>query len=630
MPLKKLELRPGINKENTRFTNQNGWYDCDRVRFRQGKPQSMLGSTRISSNTFSGVCRSLWSWVTLSFENFTGVGTNLKYYVESGGEYNDITPIRATTSAGDVTFAATDTSSTLVVTDTAHGAITNDYVTFSGSTTLGGVVTAAVLDQEYQIDLVVNANSYNITAKDTAGTTVTANASDTGNGGTVTGVYQVLTGPSVNIPRTGWGSATYGAGTYGVGLSGSNLTALRIWNHSNFGEDLIIAPNGEGIYYWDASAGLAANRAVNISTLTGASDTPTVQNFILVSDVSRFVFAFGANELGTSTQNPLHVRWSDQESAAIWTPTNLNQAGGISLSKGTKIVTAIQARLEILVWTDLALYSFQYVGPDIVWSTQILGDNMSITSQNAAVYSGGVTYWMGLEDFYKYDGVVQTLRCDIKQYIFDDINKDQYAQVFTGANEAFNEVWWFYCSASSTTIDKYAVYNYGEDIWYHGSLARTAWLSAGANGSILAATYIYNLVEQEIAVDDNINGTVTAIPSYITSSIIPLNETNNMSFVRRVLPDLSFTGSTNLSPSATLTLTPFKNIGAGYKSPASESGTNTGTVTRSSSSPVEVFTEQIYVRVRGRSVELKLASTDVGVHWQLGTPLVEVRPDGGR
>jgi hypothetical protein len=415
-----------------------------------------------------------------------------------------------------------------------------------------------------------------------------------------------------------------------VGLSGSNLTALRIWNHSNFGEDLIIAPNGEGIYYWDASAGLAANRAVNISTLTGASDTPTVQNFILVSDVSRFVFAFGANELGTSTQNPLHVRWSDQESAAIWTPTNLNQAGGISLSKGTKIVTALQARLEILVWTDLALYSFQYVGPDIVWSTQILGDNMSITSQNAAVYSGGVTYWMGLEDFYKYDGVVQTLRCDIKQYIFDDINKDQYAQVFTGANEAFNEVWWFYCSASSTTIDKYAVYNYGEDIWYHGSLARTAWLSAGANGSILAATYIYNLVEQEIAVDDNINGTVTAIPSYITSSIIPLNETNNMSFVRRVLPDLSFTGSTNLSPSATLTLTPFKNIGAGYKSPASESGTNTGTVTRSSSSPVEVFTEQIYVRVRGRSVELKLASTDVGVHWQLGTPLVEVRPDGGR
>ena len=691
MALKKLSLKAGVNKENTRYTNENGWYISDKMRFRQGTPEKIGGWVRISSDTFQGVCRSLWNWVTLGFLNLVGVGTNLKFYIESGGAYNDITPIRSTVTINNNPFTGNGTT-TVTVTDTAHGAITGDFVTFSGATG----AYAATYNAEFQISIVDN-NTYTIS---TAPTVIAVGSTG---GSSVVAAYQINVGPEYVVPLVGWGAGSWGAGTWGNG--GTSLSSIRLWSQNNFGEDLIFAPRGGGIYYWDAQIGVAnltttitiaipavltaslrngtavilnttgalptglavgtvyyvvgstgttcnlsatyggaainttgsqsgtqsfSPRGINITQLGGASDCPTVQNTIFVADVSRFVFAFGCNDYSSTVQDPMLIRWSDQESVTNWTPSATNQAGSVRLSHGSEIVTVVQTRQEIVVFTDSALYSLQYQGPPVVWSSQLLGDNTSIIGPNAAVVASGVIYWMGVEKFYKYDGRVQTMRCDLLRHIFQDINLAQASQVFAGTNEGFNEVWWFYCSQNSVEVDLYVIYNYSEDVWSYGSLGRTAWLDSGLRNHPLAATYSYNLVDHEQGNDDNVNGTPAAISAIIGSAEFDIDDGDHFGFVWRMLPDITFRGSNAASPQVTMTLIPMQNSGSGYNNPISVGGNSDATVTRTSTSVIEQFTGQVYVRVRGRQMIIQVESNQLGCAWQLGSPRIDIKQDGRR
>jgi hypothetical protein len=635
MPLKSILFRPGVNRENTRYASEaigavtastqvaGGWYESEKVRFRAGTPEKIGGWQRISSNTFLGTCRSLWNWVTLGFLNLVGVGTNLKFYIEKGGVYNDITPIRSTDTLINP-FTATNGSPVIVVADVAHGCVNGDFVTFSGATGLGGNITAGVLNKEYQVTFVGD-DAYTINVG------VNANATDVSGspgGGSVTAAYQINVGPSAQIPLIGWGGGTWGSGPWGTGVN--SIASLRLWSQINFGEDLIFAPRDGQIYYWDATNNVNT-RGVLLSSLGGASDVPIVQKFIFVSDVSRFVFAFGCNEIGETTQNPMLIRWSDQESAADWTPSPTGQAGGIQLSDGSELVTCVQTRQEIVVWTDSALYSIQYVGVPAVWSTQLLAGNISIYGPNAKALASGVIYWMGVDKFYKYDGRTQTLRCDLRQYIFNDINQSQNQQVFAGTNEGFNEVWWYYCSAGSTAIDRYVIYNYAEDIWYYGTMGRTAWLDSGLRDYPLAATYSHNLVNHEEGVDDNETGTSLPIAASIGSSEFDIDDGHNFGFIWRVLPDITFRGSTGaLTPQCNMTLIPLRNSGSGFTTPASTNGTSSAEIQRIATAPIEEFTGQVYIRVRGRQLIFKVDSNRLGTTWQLGAPRIDLRPDGRR
>ena len=627
MPLKKILVRPGVARENTRYLSENvgptgvngsyaaGWYDCDKVRFRSGSAEKLGGWAPYSTNYYLGICRSLNNWVTLGGNKLLGVGTNLKFYVNQGGNYYDITPLRATVTLTNP-FATTSGSPIVVVTDAAGGYSDGDFVTFSGATVVGGLS----LNGEYQITS-IGGGDYTITAASNAASTATG-------GGTVTAAYQVNIGPAVVVPLTGWGAGAWGTGAWGVGSSSTD--SLRIWSQSNFGEDLIYCPRGGGLYYWNASAGVTANRGVNISTLTGASDVPTVVNSAYVSDISRFVFAFGCNELGSGALDPMLIRWSDQESAVDWTPAPTNQAGSLRLSQGSEIVARLQSRQELLVWTDAALYSLQYLGAPSVWGAQLVGENISIAGPNAVSLAAGVSYWMGVDKFYKYDGRTQTLRCDLRQYIFSDINPQQLAQVVCGTNEGFNEIWWFYCSSNSVILDRYAVYNYLEDIWYYGNMGRTAWLDSGLQAGPIAATYVNNLVNHEVGNDDNLNGTPVAMAAYITSAEFDLDDGHKFAFVWRMLPDVTFRDSTAQNPSIVMSLLPLKNSGSGYTNPASVGLTNEATVTRTVNLPVEQYTGQVYTRIRARQMAMRISSTGLGVAWQVGAPRIDIRPDGAR
>lgn len=639
MPIRKVLPKAGVNRENTRYTMEQGWYVSDKVRFRQGTPEKIGGWTRISASSFLGVCRSLFAWVDLSSNLWTSLGTNLKFYVTLGSTYNDITPIRETTAAGAVTFSAVTSipySSTITVSDTAHGAQINDFVTFSGVSAggLGGNITQAVLQQEYQIATVIDSNTYTIVAKNpSTGAAVLSNASDTGNGGpNVVGAYQINTGSAIATVPSASSSASWGLGTWGSGPwgGGSNtVLPLRVWSQGNFGEDLVFGPRGGAMYYWDASLG-SGIRAARLDSLAGAAGVPLIQNFILISDIYRFVFAFGCNEYLSSTQDPMLIRWSDQENAVDWVPSATTQAGSLPLSRGSEIITAIQSRQEVLVWTDAALYSLQYLGAPEVWGAQLVGDNISIVSQNAVAFANGVSYWMGVDKFYKYDGRTQTLRCDLRQYIFGDFNSLQGTQVCAGTNEGFNEIWWFYCSASSNEVDRYVIYNYLEDIWYYGNLGRTAWLDSGILNYPIAATYSYNIVEHENGLDDNQTSTTVPIVANIESAEFDLDDGDDFMFVRRVLPDITFRGSSANSPSGTLTLIPMKNSGSGFNSPESVGGMSNASIARSAVVPIEQFTGQVFIRVRGRQLIMKFESTDLGVAWQLGSMRLDMQLDGKR
>jgi len=709
MTLKKLVLKPGVNRENTRYANENGWYECNNVRFRQGTPEKIGGWTRISSATFEGVSRSLWNWITLSGQNLIGVATNLKFYIENGGGFNDITPVRSTTSAGVITFSASSTTLsaavtstsattiaitdatgfplsgvilidsevisytgvtdntltgctrgasylisdvststtaathssgaavtcfTILVTHSSHGALINDYISFSDTTALGGNFTTDILNLEYKIQSVETDSTYTILAKSFSNATLkftnlASTSSDSGNGGSSTvGVYQINTGVTSATSFEGWGASSWGAGPFNTGES--SVEELRVWSQQNFGEDLIFGFRNGPVYYWDASNTLST-RAVELASLSGASAVPTRQNFILVSDINRFVFCFGTTPIGSATKDPMIIRWSDQEDATNWTPAATNQAGSLRLSRGTEIIAAAQARQEVLVWTDSSLYSLQYVGAGSgVWAAQLVGEQISIASQNSVAYASGVSYWMGKDKFYKYDGSTQPLQCDLRKYVFTDFNTEQYGQVFGGSNEAFNEVWWFYCSSSASDNDRYVVYNYLEHIWYYGSMARSAWLDSGLRAFPLAATFNSVLVNHEEGVDDNETGTTAAIPAFITSADFDLEDGDRFMLMSRVLPDVSFEGSTATNPAITMSFFPLASSGSGYNSPTSESGVSTGVATRSATSPVEVYTSQIHTRVRGRQLSMKIESSAAGVQWQSGATRIDIRPDGRR
>ncbi len=611
MPLQKILFKPGVNRENTRYTTEGGWYDCDKVRFRQGNPEVIGGWTRISTSTFLGVCRSLWNWVTLTSQNLIGVGTNLKFYIENGGNYNDITPIRVTTTLGTDPFTGNGTT-TVTVTANSHGAITGDFVTFSGVTG----TYAALLNGEFQIT-VLTVNTYTITVASAIPAVSTG-------GSAVSAAYQINVGPSTVVPLTGWGAGTWGTGPWSIGTPSTTQSDLRLWSQANFGEDLIFGPRKGGIYYWDATTGVSV-RGVLLSSLSGASDVPTIQNNIFISDINRFVFAMGCNDDGSATIDPMLIRWSDQEDAVNWTPSATNQAGSLRLSHGSEIVAAVQARQEIVVFTDSSIYSLQYLDAPIFWGAQLLGDNISIVGPKAAVIASGVVYWMGVDKFYAYDGRVQTLNCDLRRYVFSDFNQAQAQQVFAGTNEGFNEVWWFYPAANSTTIGKYVVYNYVEKIWYYGTLGRTAWLDSGLRDYPMGATYNQNLVNHEQGLDDNETATTTAINAYISSSEFDIGDGHNFGFVWRILPDLTFENSTANTPTVNMTLYGLYNSGSGSVDNAGQAVVkgNTYVIT-------EEFTGQIYTRVRGRQMIFKIDSNTLGTTWQLGAPRIDIRPDGRR
>ena len=483
MPLTKLQFRPGVNRETTSYTNEGGWFDSDKVRFRFGLPEKIGGWVKRSTFSFLGICRALHTFVSLAGTQLTGVGTSLKYYIEQGGQYWDITPIRVTTAAGDVTFAAVNGSAVLTVTDTAHGAVTNDFVTFSGAVSLGGLITAGVLNQEYQITALVDLNSYTISAR-TAGTTiqnltvdgeivdtpVTANSSDTGNGGgSIVGAYQVNTGLTVAVAGTGWGSSTWGRDTWGSAATSTTATELRIWTHDNFGEDLLFNVRNGNIFYWDTSTDtLGTNRGTPLTLVSGAdAATPTVATQVMVSDRDRHVIVFGCDsETAIGTQDPLLIRFSNQESITEWAAEATNTAGDLRVGSGSEIVCAAETRQQILVWTDVSLHAMQYLGPPFTFGIEQLSENTTIAGPLAVKAVDDTVFWMGVEEFYIYTGQVQKLPCSVRSYVFNDFNVGQRSQVAAGLNSSFSEIWWFYPSSSSTVLDRYVVFNYQQTVWY--------------------------------------------------------------------------------------------------------------------------------------------------------------------
>ena len=735
MPLQKLQFRPGINRETTSYTNEGGWFDCDKVRFRQGFPEKIGGWSRLGSRSFLGSCRAMHTWSTTNLDVYLGLGTSEKYYIEEGEAYYDITPIRqftdtlkdisvsvagvqasgevgdttvetnleqvsgvsatasvgkvAVLTAGDVIasvtgvyaatrvspvtvatenarveltgfsatasvgyptassvvsqsaldMAAVDGSSSITVSQTNHGAVIGDYVTFAGCDSLGGNITAAVLNQEYKIDSVVDDNTYTFTAREVNSVSnitidgqytpvpVTANASDTGDGGrTITATYQINVGIDTSILGNGWGAGAWSRDAWGSGADVNVLTdTLRLWEHDNFGEDLVMNVYNGGVYYWDSSlTDPLTRRAVPLSDLYGARDVPTVATKTLVSNVDRHVIAFGANPLGGTNQDPLLIRFSDQENVADWRPTTENTAGDLQIGSGSKIVTAIETRQQILVFTDISLHAMQYLGPPFTFGINMISENITINGPKSAIAIDDNVFWMGLDEFYMYTGSVQKLPCAVKDYVFSDFNLEQKEKVFASSNTSFSEIWWFYPSANSVVNDKYVVYNYEQNLWYYGTMSRTAWIDRGVNDRPLAASIDNYLYTHEIGSDDGSTTPASPVEAYIESSQIDLGEGDNFSFVRRLIPDLTFRSSTALEPTANFTLKARNFPGGNYLQ------SNTKNVEKTASVPVEQFTADAHVRLRGRSIAIRVGSDETGVQWRLGSPRIEIRQDGRR
>ena len=641
MPLTKLQFRPGVNRETTSYSNEGGWFDCDKVRFRFGTPEKIGGWEKLSGQSFLGTARALHPFVALDGTSYLGVGTHLKYYLEEGGGYNDITPLRVTTAAGAATFAAANGSSTITVTDADHGANENDFVTFSGAASLGGLVTAAVLNQEYQIFNIVSTSAYQIKARAVATvaqitvdgqytpTLIVANGSDTGNGGgSVVCKYQIVTGLDTTVSGTGWGAGTYSRGTWG---SGASLTAvgdiLRIWTHDNFGEDLIINVRDGGIYYWDKSTSSAPfARAVALSDLAGAdATTPTIAKQVLISDRDRHVIVFGCDaQDNIGVQDPLLIRFSDQENPLVWTAQPTNTAGDLRIGTGSEIITAVETRQQILVFTDRSLHAMQYLGPPFTFGISLISENITIASPLSAIAVDDSVYWMGEEEFYVYTGQVQKLPCSVRSYVFGDFNTSQSEKVTAAVNSSFSEIWWFYPSAGSETNDKYVIFNYQEQAWYYGTIARSAWIDRGIAQYPISAGLDGYLYYHEFGQDDGSVNPPAAIPSFIESSQMSIGAGDNFVFLSRLIPDVTFDGSSSPTPSVSMTLETRQFPGTAY------TGTKSNTVQRSATVPVEQFTDQVFVRLRGRSFAFKIDSSDTGVEWRLGTPRVDLRPDGRR
>ena len=622
MPLQKTVFRPGINREGTAYDNEGGWFDCNLVRFRKGRPEKFGGWEKVTDNTYQGTARALHAWIALEGTKYLGVGTHLKYYVQDGSAFNDITPIRSTTSAGDVTFSATNGSSEITVADTAHGAVKNDFVTFSGAASLGGNVTAAILNQEYQIDSIVNANSYKITAKDSSGTTITANASDSGNGGSsVVGAYQVNVGLDVYIPGTGWGLNGWGEGAFGQAAALSSTNQLRLWTHDNFGEDLIINQRNDGIFRWLESGG-TSTRAVELSQVSGANLVPTKALQVITSEVDRHLIVLGADPISgtsrTGTIDPMLIAFSDQENALEFEPKSTNTAGSLRLSSGSSIIGAVKARQEVLVWTDTAMYSMQFVGPPFTFAVNLINEGTGLVAPKAAVTAPSAVFFMSYNNFYFYNGSVNTLPCSVHNYVFNDINLTQSFKIHAFTIKDKNEVGWFYCSANSETIDRYVIYNYSEQLWFYGQLTRTAWLDSGIENFPRAAGNSY-LYQQELGFDDD-GSPMTGV--FIESSDFDLGDGEQFAFARRIIPDFKFIENQhNCSVNVVVKTRNF---------PGDSLSTN-------STSEITSSTQQSFIRARARQMALRVESNDdatdngnLGIGWRLGATRIDIKADGKR
>ena len=712
MPLTKLQFRPGVATDITSYSNEGSWVDCDKIRFRFGYPEKIGGWKSISSETYEGTARALINFVTTDSSDLMGIGTHLKYYLEQGGSYNDVTPLRLTTSAGDVTFAASNGSSTITVTEVAHNALENDFVTFSGAASLGGNVTAAVLNQEYQITNIVYANSFQITAKDTSGTTVTANGSDSGNGGSsVVGKYQINTGLDSAVDGTGWGGGLWGgevsgavfttvnedldtsettitltsaasfpssgtllieselitysgkstnditgatrgalgttAATHSNGVTVVNATDffgwgsaaptgtaldLRLWSHDTLGDDLLLCARDSSIFRWE-KANDVTTRAIKLVSTTGGTSrsVPTIAKQVMVFPFPRHVLAFGCDDENASStetegdgvQNPLKIRFSDSEDQLKWfavtSGSGINTAGGFDLGVGSTIVQAVKTRREVVVLTDTAIYSMTFIGGQSVFAANLVASNISIISPNAAVAVDDTVYWMGKNNFYIYRGTTEKLACTVELKVFGDINVSQFNKITAGANADHGEIWWFYTSASATENDRYVIYNYQTQIWYFGSLSRTAWIDKTSRSNPHAAG-ASKLFKHEDGVDDD----TTAMTPSITSAVMDIGDGENFSFVRRVVPDINFTGSEQTGVTATFTMEARTFPGTTF------GASDSVTVTRTATSPVDQNTDQLHIRLRGRAYTLKISSDQLGVQWQLGSPRFDIRPDGRR
>jgi hypothetical protein len=631
MPLQKYIFRPGVNKEGTDYSNEGGWFNSNLVRFRKGLPEKIGGWAKATLNTFVGTARGLHAWVDTGLTKYLGVGTTFKYYVKQGDNFNDVTPLRSTTSAGDVTFAATNGSSTVTITDASHGAATNDFVTFSGAASLGGNVTAAVLNQEYQILLVTGTNTYTITAKDTSGDdTVTASGSDSGNGGSSTvGAYQINSGLDVYVEGSGWGAGTWSSGTWGSVSPISASSQLRLWSHDNFGEDLVLNPRGGGVFYWDESSG-TSQRAVALTTLSGANKAPTVALQVLVSDVDRHVLCFGADPLNadnlrTSVSDPMLIAWSDQENVTQWEPLATNTAGSLRLSAGSSIIGAIRARQETLVWTDTSLYSMTFVGQPFTFGVNLVNEGVGLIGPNAAVNSPKGVFWMDKKGFYTYNGSLGDIPCTVQNYVFSDLNEGQSFQTFGFLNKEFDEVGWYYCSSDSLVIDKYVVYNYEEGSWTIGELTRSAWVDEGIFNNPMA-TYTNTTTGVGYLYNHETGNDADGSPMdnvFIESSDFDLGEGEEFQSIRRIIPDIKFTGSGGTGQTINMVLKT-RNF------PAESLSTSSTNACTSSTSKIDT-------RLRARQAVLRIESDDdnsegvrLGVGFRVGATRMDVQTNGRR
>jgi len=715
MPLQKVQLRPGLNREATDYANEGGYFDGDKIRFRSGFPEKIGGWIRLSAYKFLGVARSMWNWATLTGANYLGIGTNLKYYIEQGGQYYDITPIVSTTSYNNVistgftTLVANITANantisltnalnfvpqsgvmkidseiifySTIVSNVASGCVrgyanttaathtaganiasgyfkfqdaTNqindrDFVIFANVASVGGIANT-IINQEHQIFEYGSGVAYALAStadNNLANITFTTSQVSNAGGNTITVQFLVPSGLDVFTTGLGWGASYWNRGTWGSAATIGIGQQLRIWTNDNFGQNLVFAPRGGGIYYWDANLG-TAYRGVPLSTAANNASysgqyVPQVTNVVVSSAIQRFVIAFGANSYeannASTTFDPMLVRWSDQENPFEWVPQITNQAGEFRLSNGSYIMDAQATRQEILIWTDSAIYSMQYLGPPYVWGFQILMDNISIMSPNCSITINNVTYWMGNDKFYMYSGRVETLPCALWQYVFDDINKDQAWQVAVGANEGYNEVWWFYCSTNNTVIDKYIIYNYLERVWYYGTLNRTSWLDSGIrqnpmgtfiNGADAVGNPTGTVVYHELGNDDASTATTLPISSYVQSSDFDIGDGHNFGLVWRILPDVNFTGSNVNQPSVVMTLKPRVNSGSAYGTADMPITTSSDNYTLGPQYTIQQFTGQVYTRLRGRQMAMRISSDGLGVSWQLGTPRIDIKNDGRR
>lgn len=641
MPLVELKLAPGIDRSSTTLAAAGRWFDGDKIRFRSGKPEkiggwSLDGGTAAATlqppeGVFWGVARSMWSWQTLGGSNLLAIGTHLKYYIQNsaGGLIYDITPVRSSATVASNAFTTSNGSYDVQVNHVGHGAQTADFVTISGVAGPVNGISAVVLNAEHQVT-VIDGDAYTIT--------LTAAATSTGTTGAATFTYQLNAGNTVYTIGTGWGAG--GWGDVGWGLpseSGVGLgQQLRLWSQANFGELLVFNPRGGGLYLWipNVSPSVYDRGQLLSSASSGSYQTdaqcPTVCNHVDVSDSSRFVVAFGCDDYDSSVLDPMLVRWSDQENYATWAPAITNQAGSYRLSRGSTIVTAVQTRQEFLVLTDAAAYSMQYIGAPYVWSFQLLADNLSIMSPRAAITANGRTFWMGVDKFYEHSGRVETLACDIWSYVFDDIDREQAYQVFAGSNEGFSEVWWFYCSKGSLTIDKYIIFNYLENTWAYGTMARTAWLDSPLRQTPIACGYNGQLINHEVGTDDGTTNPPAPIASYVQAADVNIQDGQHYGFVWRIIPDLTFDGSTAGNPTVQFTVRPRRNPGADYGVSATPTVSSVNNFNSEQQFTVQQFTEAVYLRVRGRQMSLKISSESLGTHWQLGVPAVDIRPSGRR